>query len=394
MLAVAAGAHLGASSPLAAQKPETAARDWTSWLDAVNTHVAGEHDDAVTRVAPWSLGQLDALLSEVARQPDQGVRVVERALILHMDIAIVYRRTDGYDLPAGPGDVTLLNDGRAVGQMSRTVHWEFARRLLERLANRAERLRIGRPFYRATGALLQAWAEYPELTAHLAAGQRLLGGDAVLFLYEGTMQQAYAGPRMQRFFDDRRRAEARERPSVNTRLPPAADAAARGRVTLPGALPSARAARSQAARLFRRALAIDPALAEARVRLAHVLGDDGGHDAAAAELERAMAKPLPPVLDYYAALLTGREARARGRLDAARVAFERAAELYPTAQAPHLGLSELAIARNDPDAALARLQARAGAARSDAADPWWWMDRVHVPAAHSLVADLRQMAPR
>jgi tetratricopeptide (TPR) repeat protein len=386
---------LPATAPVARQ--QTAGeppRDWSAWLAAVNAHVPGERDDAVTAIAPWSLDELDALLPEVPKQPDQGVRLVERGLVLHMDIALMHRNAAGYDLPPGPGGVTLFSDGRAVGQMSRTIHWEFARRLVDRVSARADRVRIGRAFYRATGAVLQLWGEYPELATHLADGRRAIGDDAVLLLYEGTMRQAYASPRVQRFFDERRRAAAAERPTMNTRLPPGQDGTApREIISLPAGLPSARDSRGQAERLFRRALAIDPGLAEARIRLAHVLGDAGRHDEAAAELDRARTASLPALLDYYASLLAGREARARGRFDAARLAFERAASLYPTAPAPKFGLSELAIARNDPAAGLAHLQPTARDRSADIDDPWWWIDRAHSPPAESLVIDLRRTAP-
>ncbi len=156
-------------------------------------------------------------------------------------------------------------------------------------------------------------------------------------------------------------------------------------MTLPEAFPSAGDSRAQAERLFRRALALDPALAEARIRLAHVVGDSGRHEAAATELERAARQPLPPLLDYYASLLTGREARARGQLDAARRGFERAAGIYPNAPAPKYGLSELAIARNNGPESLAHLLPSEAAARSDPNEPWWWIDRVHDPSAQTLI---------
>ncbi len=105
--------------------------------------------------------------------------------MLHADVAILNREPAGYNLPAGEANVTLLSDGRAVGQMSGTVHWEFARRLIERAPEGEDRLRIAQTFYRATGAVLQWWGEYPELATHLAAGRRLLGDDPVLLLYEG-----------------------------------------------------------------------------------------------------------------------------------------------------------------------------------------------------------------
>jgi tetratricopeptide (TPR) repeat protein len=379
-------------------QPRDAPRDWQSWIDAVRTHAPGELDEPVARVAPWSRAELQSVLAAMRREtrsePQAGqLRLVERALMLHADVAFLHRLPDGYNLPAGPGGVTLFEDGRAVGRMSGTVHWEFARRLLDQAPEGEDRARIGRWFYRATAAVLQLWGEYAELTTHLSDGRRLLGDDAVLLLYEGTMRQAYAGPRVQRFFDERRRAQSGGAGRMPTTLPTRAGGVPRPAMSqLPAALPSARDSRRQAERLFRRALAIDPTLAEARLRLAQMLGDDGRHDAAAAELERAMATRLPPLLDYYGALLTGREARARGQLGLARAAFERAATVYPSAPAPMFGLSELAMARGDRAEGLAHLLRGTAAADAEGNEPWWWIDRAHEPSARALVDEMRRVA--
>jgi hypothetical protein len=50
------------------------------------------------------------------------------------------------------------------------------------------------------------------------------------------------------------------------------------------------------------ALALDPTLEEARIRLAHVVGDRGKIDDAVALADEALATSLPPFLEIYAAL--------------------------------------------------------------------------------------------
>jgi tetratricopeptide (TPR) repeat protein len=386
------------TSSLTAQAPDprSTRRDWQAWLDAVNTHVPGERDDAVARLAPWSRDELEsAVFGTLRRQrPASQLGIVERGLVLHADIAVLNRTARGYALPPSgsntPYNTTLFQDGRAVGVMYGTIHWEFGRRLLERLPKGDEGLHISRRFYRTAGAMLQLWGEYPELTRHLAAGRRALGDDPVLLLYEGTQAQAYAGPRLQRFFDERRRSG----PTMLTAAPSSRGGAAPEMPSLPGALPTINGSRAQAERLFRRAIAIDPTLTEARIRLAHVLGDSERHDEAAAELQRAMVSPLPPMLDYYSSLLAGREARARGQLDAARTAFERAAALYPGASAPRYGLSEVAMARGDRTQSLSHLLDGARAAGAEANEPWWWVDRAHDPAAATLMAEMQRAVSR
>jgi len=364
-----------------AQRSAVDTRAWPTWLAAVNAHVPGTRDEAVTRLGPWSRSVLDSVLPALARQPpDEQLRLVGRALILHTDIAMLNRTAMGYTLPAASELRPIVQDGQVVGHLSGTFHWEFARRLLERLPRQADRLRLGRPYYRATAAVLQRWGEYPELENHLAAGLRLIEDDAVLLMYDGALRQAYGGARAQRFFDEQRR-EA---------FPPPSPGASRNATTLakyvppPDALPSASAARDRAQRLLRRALEVDPTLVEARIRLAHVLSDSRRHDEAAMELALARANPLPPLLDYYASLLSGREARTRGSLDEARQAYERAAALYPGAPAPHYGLSDLALIRGDREEALDHLL-RAGAnPRDEQAEPWWWIEREHAPTGIEL----------
>lgn len=384
-----------AVAPIAGQsQPREGARTFQSWVNAVTTHVPGELDEPATAIAPWSFAELVAVFPELRnRSWTDRSQLIERGLVLHADIAILNRNASGYNLPAGVGNATLLDDGSAVGQMASTVHWDVARRLINEIPERLDRVRIGRSFYRASGAVLQQWGEYPELTLHLAAGRKVLGDDPVLLLYEGTMRQAYAGPRMQRFFDERRRAEEKG-PVTMRSLPPGAG----GTIPeLPPSFPSIRESRSQAERLFRRALNIDPTLSEARIRLAHLLGDGGRHMDAATELRRLTTGQLPRFLDYYASLVTARTSRARGQLDAARAAFEHAATVYPHAPAPRLGLSELTMAQGKPAESLAQLVSFRTEPPQDApsaTEPWWWIDRVHEPSADALMSDLRQAAAR
>lgn len=381
--ALAAGAQ-----PARAQQddrePETRT-PWDIWLEAVETHVPGELDAPLLGVAQWSRGDFDGLLPPFSRHPvGDRARIVDRAVVLHTDIAMLHRTQWGYDLPPGPTTTVLFQDGREIGQMFGTFHWDFARRLIDRLPRGEQRQRIGRQFYRATAAVLQLWGEYPELTTHLTAGRRLLGDDPVLLMYEGTQRQSDAGPRVQRFLDERRRESNRvSLPVSSTGAPrPLSSAASQG--------PSEQAARLQAEQLFRRALDLDPELAEARIRLAHVLGDRGRHAEAAAALARATTRPLPRVLDYYAALLTGRARRALGELEAAEHAFERAAHLFPRAPAPRYGLSEIAIARGDRSASLSHLLAASSYGRLEGDEPWWWLLRAHEPAAVDLVDEMRR----
>jgi hypothetical protein len=77
-------------------------------------------------------------------------------------------------------------------------------------------------------------------------------------------------------------------------------------------------------------------------------------------------------------------------LDRARIAFERAASIYPNAQAPVYSSSELALAQGDRRGALGQLLRHPHPARIEADEPWWWLDRVHAPPADVLIEDMRR----
>jgi tetratricopeptide (TPR) repeat protein len=377
LAALAAVCLLVGTAPAAQQRPG-GPRDWTTWLNAVNTHEPGALDDAVMTVGRWSMRELQSASAPLGRQIGDQFQVLQRAVILHVDAAILHHSTEGNATPSGSSNAILYLDGRAVGRVATTVHWEFARRLLARppVAVKGEReVRLSRQFYRAAAATLQLWGDRPELTLHLDAGRDLLGEDAVLLLYDGTHHQATAGPRMALV-----RAAASRGPRPRIARPKPANVVV------------VEEARDNAQRLFRRALAIDPSLAEARIRLANVLSDINRHDEALAQLESAKRAPLSKPLDYLASLLLGRVQRARGEFDAARAAFEHAAALYPGASAPQFGLSEVALARGDRAASLALLPRTGEAAAVDTLDPWWQIDRIHSPSAQELIDDLRRGA--
>ena len=127
---------------------------------------------------------------------------------------------------------------------------------------------------------------------------------------------------------------------------------------------------------------------EARVRLGHILGASGNHREAVEELHKALAGSPPPVLQYYASLLLGREESALGHAALAREAYAHASELFPDAQSPRLGLSQVARDAGDRAGAVEALgDLKPRATGSD--DPWWNYNRTHLPGAQELLSRLR-----
>jgi hypothetical protein len=321
------------------------------WLSAVDRHVPGQLDRPTALVAPWSRADLDAVLAELqpivdgraplrlvgwASREDAG-RTLKRGALLHADIAAMHRSVDGYSLPSDGRSFVLVNDGQKVGARGGTVHWSFARRLLDLLPPDEDVLL----WYRATAAFLQSWDEYSELEPHLKRARELFPRDAALLLYEGALHETYAEPRIQDLFE----------------IPP-------------------------------------PRYGRALTKL---IGDAKGEWQQAAdrfEKRRCLGEPLSPLMDYYASLLLGREEQTLGRREAAREAWARAVALYPGAQSPRLGLSQLARDEGDRASALGALELL-NRPRGIEVDPWRTYSRgAHATGVDELFAEMRRrLAP-
>ena len=196
----------------------------------------------------------------------------------------------------------------------------------------------------------------------------------MLLLYEGTLHQGYADARVQSYV-----ALVGGRRGTPDRF---------GRTL---SIEDADTELGNAQRALRRALAIDPSLVEARIRLAHVLDARGKSGEAIALAREALASPLPAFLEYYGAMVLGRIEGRLGHHAEACEAFGRAARCYPGAQSAQVALSHVLLLEgrgaDGVDAVLRGLGPDAQA-RNDM-DPWPWYFRLHEPDAKHLLAELR-----
>jgi tetratricopeptide (TPR) repeat protein len=136
-------------------------------------------------------------------------------------------------------------------------------------------------------------------------------------------------------------------------------------------IPPAAKTNGEAERLFRRTLAIEPSLVEARVRLARLLQLRGHHEEAAAELKPALAANPTRVVAFYAHLFAGRAAQALGHASEASGHYQEASALFPDAQSALLASSQQALLQSDVLATLAPLERLGARSAVFTADPWW-----------------------
>jgi tetratricopeptide (TPR) repeat protein len=122
---------------------------------------------------------------------------------------------------------------------------------------------------------------------------------------------------------------------------------------------------------YRQATTLDPTLAEAHLRLGHVLLLTGKVDDADAAFARASTETADKRWRYLAEMLRADAADARGDRAAARQRYQAALAAWPEAQSPVLALSRIDASSGEWTEAQARLGTLSPRAGGRAEDPWW-----------------------
>jgi tetratricopeptide (TPR) repeat protein len=429
---------------------------FSHWIEAVHDHEPGERDAALDRVLSWSGDELGAVWGDAQfvaalmrnlklnhleiPQPREKVAVIYKPVLLQRmrtmacaaagrllsaDCAAIRagdsldnglrefaadadadrRRTgeDNYLLRRAAifhGDVEMLvnpvldaaesaspralpgprrvradtSDGVSVNVQEVGVHWEIARTLLSMIVPRnldrpaPGRDSMVRAWYRATCAWMQHVESHD--TDHIDRAREIFPDDPDILFLSGTLRETYASAEIQ--------------------------AAAHSVPPIPGGfelgIGSVRSELRQAEGFFRRALAREPDMAEAHLRLGRVLALQG-HDAEAVpELQQALTRLGDEALEYDGELFIGAAFEALGRSDEGAAAYEHAAARFPAAQSPLIALSQLARRRGDRTgalAAMARMFALPSPGDGDRQDPWWTYKTAQARNADDLLETVR-----
>jgi tetratricopeptide (TPR) repeat protein len=311
-------------------------------------------------------------LAQLAAQSEErgdGNYVLRRGALLHGDVAMSTEFPRAAEPDAGDGQLRIaVEDGRETSLRVTAVHWELARTLLD--AMRPGPDEMVRRWYVATSGWMQGREQHD--TVHLRHARQLFPDDRDILFLSGCQQEIYASPMVQ--------AVAR-----------AAVLPAGFHVDVPQQGP----ALADAELFFRHALDADPGLVEGRLRLGHVLLLRGKVQEAADALREAARTADEPQLRYFAALFLGTAEEELGHFDIARDLYERAAALYPRAQAPYVALSALSSRRGDRAGARNEVQRvfELPAAPAQRDDPWWDYAIFQVRNVDALFKRLYELFP-
>ena len=321
------------------------------WINAVDAHAAGRADSALAVVTAWTYDDLELMrpyvevlvLAPSARNSERvkrrrrlgrdGSAIGEltrslesrgdfdvfrkRAAMLHTDAAmlgslplVVTPPTPQQraDREQGERRVDVKSfDGQVTHFELRNLHWEFAMDVLDSVpAKPARDAFVGR-WYRAIGAYFARERRFSDAIVHFDRARDLVPDDAGVLYGEACLQETLGAPRIQDYV------------RVTT-LP-------NGLSILGVSSPQTHFRRAEA--LLRKALAADPQLVVASLRLGRVLTRLQRPDEALTHLRTTIARATDPETTYYGHLFAGDAAEALGDVDAARRHYENAIAVFP-----------------------------------------------------------------
>ena len=396
------------------------------WSRAVLEHQPGRHDSAVDMVNAMTpedrkrlASGLDVFLrtltkkvvttmeteakrlaelgADASRKPGTN-QFLARAAVLHSDAAMIapYSVSAAPQVSAmgtvAPGGIVAVDDGEYRGVVVSNWGWAFARRLLDQTQPGP----AGDPFvaawYHATSAFMMQRGYLGEAAPHLERAMQLFSNDPRIVFDKACLSEALGLPRARQALDDPRTQQALSQP----RLQPGfrSGAASNNVVSGKDALISKVQAEADAERLFRRALSLDPAMAEAHIRLGRLYESQGRHGDAVRELTAGLANNSNDVAQYYGHLFLARALGALKRQAEAAAHLKQALGLFPNAQSALIAASQFALVNSDASGALLPMQRLSRIDPETRGDPWWHYHTGMGRYADTLLQELWDKATR
>jgi tetratricopeptide (TPR) repeat protein len=289
--------------------------------------------------------------------------VLRRGALLHGDAEML-----GGAVTSAPPSVTGSfmvqgKDGQQTGSNAAGANWEAAEMLLDAVTPTPDPMVL--LWYRATASWMQREGAYR--ASHIDHGSEMFRNAADILFLSGCQHEVYASPRIQAL-------------TSSAVLPP-------GRGLEPQ---TAAAELAVAETYFKRALANSPGMAEARLRLGHVLLARGKPDEAVRELQLALPSLDDPLLKYFGEMFLGAADEATKRPAEARAAYSAAEQLFPSSQSAPLALSALAARQGDRASSAAGIERMFVSAHgnNDDRDPWWGYYSAQTRGTDALLAEL------
>jgi tetratricopeptide (TPR) repeat protein len=299
-------------------------------------YLSGDFESAVSELAGWDRRRTARLATAFAGQREQSLRNDrgDRARLDRLVRAAVMLHTE-----AGARDVEAGDE-----------HLTWARRLVN-LLDHPDHEAFLRMWHLYAGVQFQARLRMEDAANHLERALRRFPDDARLLLALGSAYETLASPRA---------GTTRLPFGHGERVPHARGAAAAVRERL-----------EIAERRFREAIARDPDLAEARLRLGRVLLEQDRPDDALEALSGVETLTVEPLLQHLAWLFTGRAHERAGRIPVAIDFYRAAASACPGCQVPRLALAHALERSGDRAAAVDALQYLLQERRHPASDDPW-----------------------
>ena len=318
-----------------------------AYLELVVRYASGERPATTAELARWPLNDLQKALRDlrvvlpiVSRRLDLSeVTLVATAMAFHVDVA---RRAD----TLATAEAFLVLGGK----------------LAELLPESDDVLRFGGRWHHAAGTTMFGFSRTAEALGHFEVARALLPKDASILLALGSAHE------IEGVVEARHRATAPA--SANERL-------------------------RKAAQLYAAALAIQPDLDEARVRLARTQWLLQEPKTAAQTIGDLPDRVSSAYLRYIGLLIAGGIQEALGRRDEGLARYEQAATMCRRCPAVMLALSHARLVDGKRDAArdiVARLVTDDLWPPAD--DPWWAYQQGQWHAIDTLVEHLRQAVPK